>query len=137
MAQQITVETSISAPIGKVWASFTEPAHITKWCTGSPDWHTPTAENDLRVGGRFKNHMEAKDGSQGFDMTGVYDIVTPHERIDYTMDDRRKVSNVFTQTGGETRVVTTFDAETENPIEVQRGGWQTILDNFKRYVESQ
>lgn len=133
---QITVETSVGAPVQKVWTVFTDPEHIVKWNSPSPDWHTPQAENDLRAGGRFLSRMEAKDGSAGFDFAGTYDEVVPHKLIRYSMDDGRKASVEFTEAGGATRVVTTFDPESENPPEVQRQGWQAILDNFKQYVEA-
>ena len=135
--QPITVETTVKAPVEKVWKLWNGPEHITKWCNASPDWHTPRAENDLRTGGNFTTRMEAKDGSFGFDFGGTYDQVVPNELISYTMGDNRKVKIVFTANGAETKVVETFDPETINPIEMQRGGWQAILDNFKQYVEGQ
>ena len=133
---RITVESTVKAPVEKVWKFWSEPAHITKWSNPSDDWHTPHAENDLREGGKFLSRMEAKDGSVGFDFGGVYDIVKTNELIEYTLGDGRKVVNTFTSNGNETKVVTTFEAENENPIEMQRGGWQTILNNFKKYVET-
>lgn len=134
--EPITVETTVRAPVEKIWRYYNEPAHITEWATGSPDWHTPRATNDLRVGGKFNTRMEAKDGSAGFDFTGTYDEVVPNERIAYTMDDGRKVTATFAQEGDAVHVTTTFDPENQNPIEMQRTGWQTILDNFKRNVET-
>lgn len=125
----------IDDPVEKVWQYFTEPDHIKAWNNASPDWHSPRVENDLRVGGRFNTRMEAKDGSEGFDFTGTYTEVVPEERIAYAMDDGRKVEVVFEETEGGTRVTETFDPEDENPIEMQKEGWQSILDNFKRYVE--
>ena len=107
-----------------------------KWGHASDDWHTPYAENDLRVGGKFVSRMEAKDGSFGFDFGGVYDEVKLHVVIAYTMEDGRKVKVEFHDKGDETEIVETFDAETENPPEIQQQGWQAILDNFKKYVES-
>ncbi len=132
----ITVETTVNAPIEKVWKVWSEPEHITKWATGSPDWHTPYAENDLRAGGKFLSRMEAKDGSAGFDFVGTYDEVQQHKTIAYTMSDGRKVKVTFTSTGKSVKIVETFEAETENPLELQRAGWQTILDNFKKHVET-
>ena len=132
---QITVSVTVNATIDVVWNCWTAPEHIIKWNFASPDWHTPKAENDLRVGGKFLSRMEAKDGSMGFDFTGVYEVVKPNERIDYLMDDGRKARIDFTTNGNETKVVETFEAETENSIELQQGGWQAILDNFKKYVE--
>ena len=131
----ITVETTVKAPVGKVWKLWTTPAHITKWNTASKDWHTPRAENDLRVGGRFFSRMEAKDGSFGFDFEGVYDEVKPNELIAYTMSDGRKVKVTFTANGAETKVTETFEPESTNSLEMQRGGWQAILDSFKKYAE--
>ena len=115
---------------------FTTPTDITKWNQASDDWHSPSAENDLRPGGEFSYRMEAKDGSSGFDFGGVYDEVITNKRIAYTLGDGRKVEVNFTSKGDSTGVVETFEAEATNPIELQRGGWQAILDNFKRYVEA-
>jgi uncharacterized protein YndB with AHSA1/START domain len=129
----ITVTATIAAPIENVWECFTDPVHIVKWNNASPDWHTPRATNDLRVGGRFLSRMEAKDGSAGFDFEGTYTNVVPHERIAYVMDDGRKVEVVF-EAGDITQVTTTFDPETENTLEMQQKGWQSILDNFAQYV---
>ncbi|MGB5007730.1 MAG: SRPBCC domain-containing protein [Ferruginibacter sp.] len=132
----ITVETIVQAPVEKVWECWTKPEHITGWNNASDDWHTPRAENDLRVGGKFLSRMEARDGSMGFDFGGVYDEVKPNERIAYTLDDDRKVKIVFTGNDNETTVTETFETENENSIELQRVGWQAILDNFKKYTES-
>jgi uncharacterized protein YndB with AHSA1/START domain len=133
---KITVETTIKAPVEKVWKLWTSPEHIVKWNNASPDWHTPKAENDVKAGGKFNIRMEAKDGSSGFDFSGVYDVVKPFERIEYTMGDGRKVKITFTTTGNTTKVIETFEAETENSIEMQKNGWQSILDNFKKYSET-
>lgn len=132
----ITVETTVQAPVKKVWQYFSAPEHIVKWCAASDDWHTPKAENDLRPGGKFLSRMEAKDGSFGFDFGGVYDDVKENELIEYTMGDGRKVSVQFTGNENETKVTEIFDAENTNPIEMQRAGWQAILDNFKKYTEA-
>lgn len=138
----ITVETTVNAPVETVWACWTEPEHIIRWNSASPDWHTPSATNDLREGGSFTSRMEAKDGSAGFDFGGTYTKVVEHEQIDYTMDDGRTVSVVFDghpSTGSgqaHTHVTETFDPESENPAEMQRQGWQAILDNFKAYAEA-
>jgi uncharacterized protein YndB with AHSA1/START domain len=134
--QKITIEATMNTPVTKVWEFYTQPEHITKWNNASDDWHTTRAENDLRKGGKFLSRMEAKDGSFGFDFGGVYDEVKTTELIAYSMDDGRKAKIVFTSTGNQTKMVIDFDAETENPIEMQRGGWQAILDNFKKYTES-
>ncbi|MDD8018091.1 MAG: SRPBCC family protein [Bacteroidota bacterium] len=133
---KITVQTTVNAPIEKAWKIWNEPEHITKWCTGSPDWHTPYAENDLRVGGKLRSRMEAKDGSAGFDLVGTYTNVQKHKMIEYTMEDGRNVKITFSTNGKTTTLVETFEAENENPLEMQKEGWQTILNNFKAHVES-
>ena len=135
-ATQITVEATVNAPVEKVWKTWSEPQHITKWCAASEDWHAPKAENDLRTGGKFSTRMEAKDGSFGFDFGGVYDNVKKNELIEYTMGDGRKVQVTFSPSGSQTKIVETFEAESTNPVEMQRGGWQAILDNFKKYTET-
>ena len=132
----ITVETNVKAPVKKVWQYWTVPEHITKWNNASDDWHSPYAENDLRTGGKFLSRMEARDGSFGFDFGGVYDNVKINELIEYTLGDGRKVSVRFADNGNETRVVEMFEAEDTNPTEMQRAGWQAILENFKKYVEA-
>lgn len=132
----ITVETAVKAPVEKVWKLWTSPEHITKWNSASDDWHTPRAENDLRAGGKFLSRMEAKDGSFGFDFEGVYDEVKTNELIAYTMSDGRQAEITFIDKENETKVITIFDAENQNPIEMQRDGWQAILDNFKKYAET-
>jgi uncharacterized protein YndB with AHSA1/START domain len=131
----ITVENTVSAPVEKVWDYWTKPEHITKWNAASEDWHSPWAKNDLRTGGSFACRMEARDGSMGFDFGGVYDEVRNGEYIEYTMGDGRKVMVKFSGSGNETRVVESFEAESTNSVELQRGGWQAILDNFKKYTE--
>jgi uncharacterized protein YndB with AHSA1/START domain len=131
----ITIETIVNAPIEKVWDAWTKPEHITQWSFASDDWHTPWAKNDLRAGGSFSSRMEAKDGSMGFEFGGIYDVVTTNEYIEYTMGDGRKVKTTFTADGNSTKVVESFDAEQENPVEMQQAGWQAILDNFKKYTE--
>src|SRR5688572_30055023 len=131
----ITVQTTVEAPVEKVWNSWTKPEHITQWNNASDDWHTPKASNDLRVGGKFSATMAARDGSASFDFEGVYSNVKNNQLIEYAMSDGRTVKVVFEGTGSKTRVTETFDAENENPIEMQRGGWQAILDNFKKYTE--
>ena len=133
---KITVEATVNAPVEKVWKSWSEPQHIKNWCAASEDWHAPKAENDLRTGGTFSTRMEAKDGSFGFDFGGVYDNVKKNELIEYTMGDGRKVQVTFSPAGDQTKIVETFDAEATNSVEMQRGGWQAILDNFKKYTES-
>lgn len=132
---KIEISTTINAPVEKVWKLWTTPEDIIKWNSASDDWHTPSAENDLRTGGSFKSRMEARDGSMGFDFGGIYDEVTSNERIAYTMGDGRKVTIIFTNENGKTKVEESFEAEETNSIDMQRNGWQAILDNFKRYAE--
>ena len=132
----ITVENTVNAPVAKIWEYWSAPLHITKWAAASDDWHTTFAENDLQVGGKFQSRMEAKDGSFGFDFWGIYDEVKVNELIDYTLGDGRKVTILFSKNGNGTKIVQTFEAEGTNPIEMQRGGWQAILDNFKKYTEA-
>lgn len=134
-SESITVQTNVNAPVEKVWRLWSAPEHITKWAAASDDWHTTKAENDLRKGGKFTSRMEAKDGSFGFDFGGVYDEVRENEYIAYTLGDGRKVTIDFTAAGDKTGIVQTFDPESENPREMQQGGWQAILDNFKKYAE--
>lgn len=132
----ITVQTSVHASIEKVWECWTDAKHITKWYQASDDWHAPHAENDLKAGGRFKIRMEAKDGSFGFDLEGIYSTVVIHKQIDYDLADARKVKTSFERLGKEVKVTQSFDPETENSEELQRGGWQAILDSFKKHAES-
>ncbi|MBI5915620.1 MAG: VOC family protein [Bacteroidetes bacterium] len=132
----VTIETTVAAPIEKVWDCWTQPEHVVHWNHASDDWHSPHAENDLRTGGSFNYRMEAKDGSFGFDFGGTYDQVVENQRIEYTIGDGRKVQVSFSETDGGTHVMETFEAENMNSHEMQRGGWQAILDNFKKHVES-
>lgn len=133
----ITIETTINASTQKVWDMWTLPEHIIGWAFASDNWTCPRAENDIRKDGRFLTRMETKDGSEGFDFTGVYTEVTPLSSISYTMDDGRTVSVLFGKVSeGETKVIETFEMESENSEELQRAGWQSILNNFKKYVES-
>jgi len=134
--QEITIETIVKSAVAKVWDYWTKPGHIVKWNHASDDWHTTHAENDLREGGKFSSRMEAKDGSFGFDFGGVYNKVKENELIEYKIDDGRKVKITFTGNGIETKIVETFEAESSNSIEMQRSGWQSILDNFKKYTET-
>ncbi len=134
--KKITIQADISADTKKVWYYYMLPEHITKWNFASPDWHCPNAENDIRVGGKYSARMEAKDGSWGFDFEAIYDAVVEYKNFIYTMPDGRMVTVDFENNGDKTRVVVTFDAETENSEDLQRNGWQAILDNFKKYVEN-
>lgn len=132
----ITIETTVNAPVAKVWDYWTNPKHIIKWNQASDDWHTTRAENDLREGGKFSSRMEAKDGSFGFDFGGAYDKIKQNEYIEYTIGDGRKVKIFFTSQNDKTKIVETFEPENTNSMEMQKGGWQAILDNFKKYTES-
>ena len=133
----ISVHTTINEPIEKVWKNFTSPEDIVHWYNASEDWHSPRATNDLRAGGKFNTRMEAKDGSVGFYFEGIYDEVLDHTLISYSLADGRKVQIKFLSLNkNTTEVLESFDVENENPIEMQRGGWQAILDNFKRYTET-
>lgn len=132
----ITVDVLIQAPRNKVWECWIEPAHIVQWNFASPDWMCPRATNDTRPGGKFSWRMEAKDGSAGFDFEGTYTAVTPQSELAYVMADGRAVRIEFLEEGAGTRVRETFDPETENSLELQRTGWQSILDNFKHHVET-
>lgn len=132
---KITVQTSIAADLNKVWEYYTKPEHITKWNFASDDWHCPKAENDLRPGGRYAARMEAKDGSFGFDFEATYDEVLPAVSFTYTIADGRTASVKFRNLGNKTNLHLRIDPENENPIDIQRNGWQAILDNFKKYSE--
>jgi uncharacterized protein YndB with AHSA1/START domain len=132
----IAVEAIVKASSKVVWKLWTTPEDITQWNNASDDWHTPNAKNDLRSGGTFLFRMEAKGGSFGFDFGGVYSNIIERELIVYTLGDGRKVEIRFTDRGTETGIVETFEPESRNPIDMQRDGWQSILNNFKKYAES-
>ena len=132
---KVTVETLVNASIDKVWESWTEPKHITQWCQASDDWHAPAAENDLRTDGNFKTTMAAVDGSVSFDFEGQYTLVAPFEKINYILGDGRTVDIDFLKKDDGVKIIESFVAEDINSIELQRSGWQAILDNFKKYVE--
>jgi len=134
--ESITIEASVKAPAETVWSAWIEPKHITQWCSASDDWHAPYAENDLRPSGRFKTTMAARDGSVQFDFSGQYTAVDELRHIAYTLDDGRTVDVRFDSNGDTTHIVQRFEAEEMNPIEMQRDGWQSILNNFKKYAES-
>lgn len=131
----ITVEAIIDAPVETVWKNWTSPQNIVLWNAASEDWHTTKAENDLRIDGIFCFRMEAKDGSAGFNFRGKYEVVHVNEQISYTADDGRKVKIIFTKEDYKTKIVQLFEAETENSVELQKEGWQAILNNFKNYIE--
>lgn len=134
-ATKITIQATIEADLKKVWEYYTEPQHITNWNFASDDWCCPKASNDLRPGGKYFTRMEAKDGSFGFDFEVTYDDVIIGQKIAYTMLDGRQASATFNSLNNQTEVVVIFDAETQNAVELQRDGWQAILNNFKKYTE--
>lgn len=134
-ATKITVETTVAAPLEKVWAAYTTADDIKQWNTPSDDWHTTAATSDLRVGGAFSSRMEAKDGSFGFDFAGTYTQVEPHRLIGYAMGDRH-AQVVFTKGPDGVRVEVTFDSEPTHSLQQQRDGWQAILNSFRRHVEA-
>ena len=133
---EITINTLVKAPVNVVWKCWSTPEDIIKWNHASDDWHTTLAENDLKVGGKFLSRMEAKDGSFGFDFGGIYESVIPNQLIEYEIGDGRKVKVEFKENGNNTEIIEIFEAEQQNSIEMQREGWQAILNNFKKYVES-
>lgn len=136
MNTQLTVETIVNTDVVKAWDFFTLPEHVMQWNFAAPEWHCPQAENDLQVGGKFSYRMEAKDGSFGFDFWGVYDVVNIHRYIKYTLGDNRTVEITFSAEGESTKVTEVFEAETENPLDMQQMGWQLILNNYKAHAEN-
>ena len=132
---KITVETVVKSDLNRVWGAWNNPEDIKQWNAASHDWHTPQASVDLREGGKFSSRMEARDGREGFDFEGTYTRVVPSKLIEYRMGDGREVAVEFQPQASGVRVTETFDAETQNPPELQRQGWQAILDNFARHVE--
>ena len=132
----ISIETIVKSNIGKVWSAWITPADINQWNAASDDWHNPRSENDLMVGGKFCYRMEAKDGQMGFDFEGTYTKVVPEKVIEYVLGDNRAVSVTFEPVDGGVKVVETFEAEDANSAEMQRQGWQCILNRFASYVES-
>ena len=133
---RIKIEAVIAAPVAKVWDNWTKPEHITKWNFAIDTWQCPSATNDLKVGGKYLARMEAKDGSFGFDFVGIYNEVINQKRLSYALEDGRQVTTDFESVSSGTKVTTVFEAEKENPVDMQKNGWQAILDNFKKYVES-
>ena len=133
---RITVETVVNKPMNKIWDKWTLPEHIMKWNNASDDWYTPAAENDLRAGGTFTYKMSAKDGSFSFDFGGIYDEVILNRSIAYTLGDGRKVRIEFIEEAEGVKIIETFEAEDSHSPEMQKSGWQSILDNFKRYAEN-
>ncbi|MGZ9810907.1 SRPBCC family protein [Pseudoroseicyclus sp. H15] len=135
-APTITIDTLVPAPPETAWEAYVEPEHITQWNFANDEWCCPSASNELRPGGRYVARMEAKDGSMGFDFEGTYDSVTPGNGYVMTMSDGRKMETHFRPEGTGTRVTVAFEAESENSAEMQRAGWQAILDNYKAHVAS-
>jgi uncharacterized protein YndB with AHSA1/START domain len=133
--EMIHTEITVHVPVEKAWIAWTKPEHIMKWNFASHDWHCPSSSNDLRVGGAFNYRMEAKDKSMGFDFYGVYDEVREFEQINYTLGDGRQVHIEFVPDGGDTQILQNFEAEHNNPVDMQRFGWQAILGHYKEYVE--
>lgn len=134
--EKITVQTMVNRPVKDVWKKWTTPEDIMEWNSASDDWYSPSAVNDLREGGEFHYQMAARNGSFGFDFAGIYDEVVPEARIAYTLGDGRKISVTFAEADGGVRITEVFDAETENSLELQRAGWQSILNHFKRHAEA-
>lgn len=132
---KITVAATVNAPVEKVWKDYNTPESVKEWNNASPDWHTPKATNDFREGGEFCYTMAAKDGSFSFDFGGVYDKIVENQLVEYTIGDGRKVIVMFSDNGNTTEVETIFEAEGQNPVEMQQQGWQAILNNFKAYSE--
>lgn len=132
----IRIESLVHVPLPTAWQVYNAPEHITRWNAASPDWHTPSASNDLRVGGGYHARMEARDGSTGFDLTATYLAVDDGRSFTYEMEDGRRVTATFEGRGPDTLVSIDFDAEAESPVEDQRAGWQAILDSYTRYAES-
>lgn len=132
----ITIEAMVMAEPAKVWEYWTNPIHITNWNFATDDWQCPTASNDLKPGGKYVARMEAKDGSFGFDFEAVYDEVITEQKLAYTMADSRQVTTTFKPVAAGTHITTKFEAEGTNDPEMQRAGWQAILDNFKKYTEA-
>jgi uncharacterized protein YndB with AHSA1/START domain len=146
MTNPITITNTVLAPITNVWVCYTRPAHITKWNFASLDWCCPRASGDLKAGGRFSSRMEAKDGSMGFNFGGIYTAVAINKLIGYTMVDADKEPDVNSRkatiefesiSSTETKITVNFEPENENPVEMQKGGWQSILDNFKKHTEEE
>ena len=132
----ITVETTVNTSMENAWDCWTNPVHIVKWYHASDDWYAPEAENQLKVDGKFRTKMAAMDGSAGFDFEGVYSNVVPFKEIDYSLADGRRVMIRFKKDENGVRITESFDPENENPMEMQRTGWQAILNNFRKYTES-
>jgi uncharacterized protein YndB with AHSA1/START domain len=136
MGNKIIITTKVDADTKKVWDCYTKPEHITKWNFADPSWHCPFASNGMRIGGKYVARMEAKDGSFGFDLEAIYNEITEGKSFSFTLPDGRRVDALFEKDGNQTVVTITFDPENENPPEFQKAGWQAILDNFRKYTET-
>ena len=136
MKHKVTVETVVDKDVEEVWKFWTSPEHITNWNFATPEWHCPTAEHELEVGGKLKYHMAAKDGSMAFDYIATFEKIKPNELLEYVLDDERKVTVNFNRQNGSTKIIEVFEVEDEYSMDMQRQGWQAILDNFKSYAES-
>ncbi|MBV8251059.1 MAG: SRPBCC family protein [Chitinophaga sp.] len=136
MSNKVTVNATIHADAKKVWEYYTAPEHITQWNFADPSWHCPSVSNDMRIGGKYVARMEAKDGSFGFDFEATYDAINPGKSFTYTIADGRQAVVDFNGNGNQTDVVVSFDPEDQNPVEMQKGGWQAILNSFKQYAEN-
>jgi uncharacterized protein YndB with AHSA1/START domain len=130
---KISVSVEVNAPVAKAWDAYTSPEAINQWNFASDDWQCRDARVDLRVGGSFSSHMEAKDGSFGFDFEGTYTNIVEHELLEYSFGDR-SAKVLFEQVGENSKVTVEFDTEDENAVEMQREGWQAILNNYAKYV---
>lgn len=135
--EKITVSITVNASRETAWEYWNDPKHIPHWAFATPEWGAESTENDLQTDGHFKHRMFAKDGSASFDFEGVYTLIEPHHRIEYTITDGRNVSVLFEEVNGDTRITESFDPEHENSLEMQRAGWQAYLENFKKYIETQ
>ena len=133
---KISIETTINEPLETVWTAWTTPEDITQWNFASDDWICPKAEIEIKQGGSFNYRMEAKDGLMGFDFCGIFSIIEEPNKIEYVLEDDRKVLITFSETDQGIKLVEAFDAEDEHSAEQQKQGWQSILNNFKQYVES-
>lgn len=132
----IKVEATVNVPAAKAWTYYTNPEHITQWNFASDDWQCPWANNDMRVGGEYSARMEAKDGSFGFEFAATYTEIEDGKKFTYIMGDGRKCTVSFLPLGNTTHIVVAFDAENQNPVEMQKDGWQAILNNYKKYAEN-
>jgi uncharacterized protein YndB with AHSA1/START domain len=136
MSNKITVTATINAAVQKTWDYYTNPEHITQWNFADPSWQCPYATNDMKPGGRYVARMEAKDGSFGFDFEAIYEQVDEGKGFTYTMPNGRQVTVAFNENGQQTGIDVVFDPEEEHPLDMQKAGWQAILNNFKKYTEA-